>query len=624
MSDQPDILPLAADFAPATREDWLRIVSASLKGAPFDKKLIGKTYDGLHIEPLYERAADAVPVPGRMPGAPWQLIARVDHPDPAAANVQARHDLENGATGLALVFAGAIGSYGYGLEPSETAIARALDGIHLDAGIAIECDLNATADAARLLANHVEKRGFAPTSVDIRFALDPLGTAAVQGRMPFPWARAAQELATLAGQLSERGFSRRLAAADARPVHAAGGSEAQELAVALGNALAFLRAFEAGGIELESARDLIFFRLAADADQFLTVAKFRALRRLWARVQEACGLAARPAFVSAETAWRMMTRREAAVNMLRTTMAAFAAGIGGADAVTVLPFTAALGLPDKHARRIARNTQLILLEESNLAKVSDPAAGSGAVEALTAQLCAAAWTLFQEIEAAGGGAAALESGLIQRIIAALRTERVTAIARRRDVLTGTSEFPDLAEVPPTVLDVAPIRPPEIPSGVSFEPLPAMRLAEPFERLRDRSDRLVAETGEPPKIFLANLGSLAVFTARANFAKNLFAAGGIEALNTGGFADLDTMVAAFQASGASAACLCSSDENYAAQAEDAARRLAAAGARQVYLAGRPGEREPAWRQAGIETFIHVGCDVLATLEDAYARFASQAG
>jgi methylmalonyl-CoA mutase len=624
MSDQPDILPLAADFTPATRDDWLRIVSASLKGAPFDKKLVGRTYDGLHIEPLYERAVKAAPIPGREPGAPWQLIARVDHPDPAAANAQARHDLENGATGLALVFAGAIGGYGYGIEPSETAIARALDGIHLDASIAIECDVGSMADVSRLLADYVEKRGFAQTSVDIRFALDPLGSAAVQGCLPAPWPRAAQDLATLASHLSERGFSRRLAAADARPVHAAGGSEAQELAVALGNALAYLRAFEAGGSELERARDLIFFRLAADADQLLTVAKFRAVRRLWARVQEACGLAATPAFVSAETAWRMMTRREAAVNMLRTTMAAFAAGIGGADAVTVLPFTAALGLPDRHARRIARNTQLILLEESNLAKVGDPAAGSGAMEALTDQLCAAAWTLFQQIEAAGGAAAALEAGLIQRKVAAVRGERATAVARRRDVLTGTTEFPDLAEVAPTVLEVPSMRPPDIHRSVAFEPLAVMRLAAPFERLRDRSDRLLAETGARPQIFLADLGSLAVFTARASFAKNFFAAGGIEAVDSGGFADLDAMVAAFRASGASAACLCSSDETYGAQAENAARRLVTAGARHVYLAGRPGEREAAWRQAGIGTFIYAGCDALATLDDAYARFAPPAG
>ncbi len=233
--------------------------------------------------------------------------------------------------------------------------------------------------------------------------------------------------------------------ADGRIVHNAGGSEAQELAFALASAVSYLRALEASGIPLDAARGMIYFRLAADADQFLTIAKFRAMRKLWARIEEACGLAPKPAFVAAETAWRMMTRRDPAVNMLRATVAVFSAGLGGADAVTVLPHTMALGLPDRFARRVARNTQLILLEESNLAKVADPAAGSGGIEALTRQLCEAAWSQFQEIETAGGAAAALEQGLIQAKVAAVRAEREKNIARRKDALTGTSEFPNLKE-----------------------------------------------------------------------------------------------------------------------------------------------------------------------------------
>src|SRR4029077_5138705 len=165
----------------------------------------------------------------------------------------------------------------------------------------------------------------------------------------------------------------------------------------------------------------IFFRLAVDADQFLSIAKLRALRLLWARVEEGCGLTPQPVFVSATTGWRMLTQRDPWVNLLRATVAVFSAGLGGADAVTVLAFTAALGLPDRFARRLARNTQLILLEEANLAKVADPAAGTGAMEDLTTKLCDAAWKLFQEIEATGGVVAALEAGLIQRKVAALRS-----------------------------------------------------------------------------------------------------------------------------------------------------------------------------------------------------------
>jgi methylmalonyl-CoA mutase len=345
------------------------------------------------------------------------------------------------------------------------------------------------------------------------------------------------------------------------------------------------------------------------------MAKFRALRKLWARVEEACGVAPKAAYVAAETAWRMMTRRDPNVNMLRITMAIAAAGLGGADSITALPHTAALGLPDAFARRIARNTQLILLEESNLAKVADPAAGSGAIEDITGKMCAAAWSLFQEIEAMGGAWAALEQGLIQGKVAAVRAQRLEAVARRKDALTGTSDFPDLHESQPAVLDVANIAVPKEPAvAVAIEPLRRIRLAEPFERLREASDRILAERGVRPKVFLANLGKLSDFTARAGFAKNFFEAGGIEAVTNDGFASYDAMLAAFKASGARLACLCSTDEVYAKEAITAAKALA--DANHVYLAGRPRELDAALKAAGVGTFVYAGCDALATLRAAH--------
>jgi methylmalonyl-CoA mutase len=286
----------------------------------------------------------------------------------------------------------------------------------------------------------------------------------------------------------------------------------------------------------------------------------------------------------------------------------------------VLPHTAALGLPDAFARRLARNTQLILLEESNLAKVSDPVAGSGAIEDITGKLAAAAWSLFQEIEVAGGAWAALERGLIQDKVAAVRAEREQAVARRKDTLTGSSDFPDLDETPPTVLDVPPlIAPQESTVALRTAALPRIRLAAPFERLRDASDRMLAQTGARPKIFLANLGTMSDFTARATFAKNFFAAGGIAAVTNDGFASRDDMVAAFKASGAKLVCLCSSDAVYASEAVDAARALA--GAKHIYLAGRPRAQEAALKDAGVGTFIHAGCDVLATLTAAHEMLQS---
>ena len=602
-------IPLAAEFPPATRDDWLKLAQAALKGAPFER-LMRSTYDGLSIEPIYPRRADAAPVAGRAPGMPWQVMQRVDHLDPAAANAEALHDLENGANGLSLVFAGAIGEYGYGLPPGADALARALEGVMPDAGISLDLDLSIPAREAPLhLAAWIKERGVDPKAVRVRCGLDPLRSLAVEGASPLSWPDLAALLVKLVSDLAGRGFTGPFITADGRVIHNAGGSEAQELAYVLATGVAYLRALEAGGIALADARRMFHFRLSADADQFLTMAKFRSLRKLWARVEEACGLTPEPCFIAAETAWRMMTRHDPHVNMLRTTIATAAAGLGGADAITVLPFTAAIGLPDRFARRVARNMQLILLEESNLARVSDPAAGSGALEALTDQMCRAAWSVFQEIEAAGGACAALQAGLIQRKVAETRAAREKAIATRKAALTGTSEFPILAEVDVKVLAAEPFQIPALATrALSAEAMPPMRLAEPYEALRDASDRQLAATGARPRVFLANLGTLAESMARATFAQNFFAAGGIEAVSSDGSGDL---AAAFMASGAKLACLCSTDEVYAREAAAAAKALAAAGARHIYLAGKP--RDPApLTAAGIGTFIFTGCDALETL------------
>jgi len=614
MSDE---LPLAAEFPPTTEADWRKLVEAALKGAAFDRRLVSQTYDGLRVEPLYAGAAGAKPIAGRIPGAPWTLMQRVDHPDPVAANKQALEDLENGATGLTLVFAGSLNANGYGLDASAAALERALKDVELDAGITIDFNLSPpTRNAVQLFAALVKSRKISPASVDLRASINPIGGFAASGASPKPWSELSKTFAAAICDLADQGFRGPFAVADGRIIHNAGGSEAQELAFALAAAVDCLRALEAGGVPLDSARSMIYFRLSADADEFLTIAKFRAMRKLWARVEQACGVAPKTTTVAAETAWRMMTKRDPYVNMLRTTIAVSAAGLGGADNIAALPHTAALGLPDAFARRVARNTQLVLLEESNLAKVSDPAAGSGAIEALTSQLCTAAWKQFQEFEAAGGAWAALERGLLQQKVAAVRAERQKSTARRKDALTGTSDYPNLQEKTPAVLKVAPVVPPkESGTKAVIEPLPSIRLSEPFEKLRDASDRMIARTGSRPKVFLANLGKVADFTARAMFAKNFYEAGGIEALNNDGFKDQIEMLAAFKKSGAKLACLCSSDAIYFQQAAHAANALTTAGAI-VHLAGRPGDHEADWQAAGVKTFIFMGCDVVSTLQAAH--------
>lgn len=610
-------LSLASEFPAATSEAWRGLVDRVLKGADFDKKLVSRTYDGLRIEPLYQKATPAGLIGRSQPG-PWRVAARLDHPDPGAANALALADLEGGADAIVLTEAGAPTGRGFGLTSLDVdGLDQALQGVMLDlVTLGLETAPFKGREAAALVTELAARRGHEPGALTIDFGLDPIGDLARSGCLPLPWPDLAKRFAETAAWLSEAGFGGSRARIDARAYHEAGASEAQELAAALATGVAYLRALEAGGHTLEAARDWLSFLLIADADEFLTVAKLRALRLLWAKVEAGCGLAPKPLRLHAETAWRSTTRRDPWVNLLRGTIAAFSAGIGGADLVTVLPFTAALGLPDAFARRLARNTQIILLEEANVWRVQDPVAGSGGFEALTEALAEEAWRLFQAIEQEGGLVESLRRGALQGRIAATRAQRDTATATRRNAITGTSEFPNIHESAVAVLLPAP-GPSELASGsgpgiFDSEALPSIRVAEPYERLRDRSDEILAETGQRPRVFLANLGPLSAFTARATFAKNAFEAGGFEAIGNDGFGPLEALVDGYRASGAPLACLCSSDEIYGTQADRAAAALQNAGARGIYLAGRPGELEHDLRQAGLTGFIALGADLVQVL------------
>ncbi|QFU15961.1 methylmalonyl-CoA mutase family protein [Microvirga thermotolerans] len=620
-----DDLALAAEFPTSSREQWLRLVEGVLKGADFERKLVSRTYEGLAIQPLYPKAEGTSPIARAEPG-PWRIAQRMDHPDLEAANALALADLEGGADSLALVTRKAPSARGFGLA-AETVdeLDRVLAGVMLDL-VHVRLDAGGR---GRIVAGHfatlAERRGHALSQISADLGLDPIGAMAALGVLSAPWPVVAGRLGETLADLTERGFAGRTALADGRPYHEAGAGEAQELAAVLATGVAYLRALEHYGHSLEAARDALSFLLVADADEFLTVAKFRALRRLWARVEQMSDLVPKPIRLHAETAWRMTTRRDPWVNMLRGTIAAFSAGIGGADSICALPFTAALGLPDAFARRIARNTQLILLHESNLWRVADPAAGAGGFEALTDALCEKAWSLFQEIERDGGIVESLMRGTLQARIAETRARRERAVATRREPITGTSEFPNLGEAEVAVLLPSPAAGAAAQGGnaapaeaVHIAPLPSLRTAEPFERLRDRSDALLAKTGTRPKVFLANLGPLASFTARATFAKNFFEAGGIEAVSNDGFADLGALLEAASASRARLVCICSSDEIYQEQAVGAAKALRGAGFGPIYLAGRPAGLEQDLREAGVADFIFLGCDVLSVLAEALDR------
>lgn len=647
----PDLSFMSAFPAP-TQEAWRAAVDKVLKGGDFEKRLVARTADGIRIEPLYA-AASPPARPLRAQAGRWQVTARLDHPAPAEAQKLALADLEGGANALTIAFAGARAARGYGLVADDVAaLDAALDGAMLDL---IQLRLDPAPEGrinALLLAALVERRGLSPEALSIDFGMDPIGVFASTGGLAASWAEVGRRLAATIRALKARGFNGPFVTVDTRPWHEAGASEAQELGYGVASAIAYLRALEAEGFSLEEARDAISFTLVADTDEFLTIAKLRAARLLWARIQGACGLTPAPMVLHAETAWRSLTRRDPWVNLLRGTVATFSAGIGGADGVTVQPFTAALGLADDFARRIARNTQLVLLEEANLWRVADPAAGSGSFETLTQALCEQGWAQMQAIEREAkdglpGILSALTAGTVQAALERQREARARAIVTRREPITGSSEFPNLKEAAVTVLDVAPVTTgtstgrtgtapdPEAliarlaagaerqegliapQDGLRAQALPSQRLAEPFEALRDRADA----AAERPVVFLATLGSVADFTARAGFARNLFEAGGLAAPVGEGFAreggtDLAALAAAYMASGARLACLCGSDAAYATEGVAAAQALTAAGAT-VWLAGRPGELEASLNNAGVRSFIYAGCDAVAVLTEALA-------
>ena len=544
------------------------------------------------------------------PGA-WKISQRMDHPDAAAAGAMARTDLEGGADALTLTVSDAFSGRGFGVR-IETGrdLDAALAGIDLDR-IALRLDAGARVlELAAFFASHARARRLTSAALDVDFGHDPIGNIARSGVLPGDPARGLRETQAL---LRGAGFSGHLMLADGRPYHEAGAGEAQELACVIATGAAYLRWLEACGLCLEEARAEIAFLLVADADELLSLAKFRALRLLWARVESACGLAPQSIRLHAETAFRMMTRHDPWVNILRAAMGAFCAGAGGADTVTVLPFTLALGLPDDFARRLARNTQSILIQESNLATVADPAAGAGSFETLTHELCARAWTLFQSYEAMGGMLKSLQAGVPQREIGASAAARRAAIARCTPPVTGTSAFPLLAEAPVHVLAPAPAPAGERETALDVSRLPAHRDAEPYECLRAAADEYFRDTGERPKVFLVNLGEPQGFAAASTFAVNFFAAAGMESLATQGFATALAAAEPFRASGCKVACICAPDTASAPALMAAARTLTGAGAARVCLAGRkPDDAQEAPREAINAEFIFAGCDAVTTL------------
>ncbi|WP_171512403.1 methylmalonyl-CoA mutase small subunit [Mycolicibacterium fortuitum] len=554
---------------------------ADLPAEP-ERLLDSQTYEGFAIRPLYT-TLDATPesaLPGQWPfvrggdalrdvKSGWRVVESfpaVPGTDVGTVNGAVLVALTEGASALHLRVGGEDGI-------SLNELDRLLDGVFLDLvpvifdGVAsTEHNLAGIAEAVLPLLKDLDEDQRSRLSIDL--GADPL-TAQLSGKS------AADEADLLATVSKFAGYAGgvRAVTVDGPAFHNLGSSAAWELAGSIAAAVSYLRILTDGGVSAADALRQISFRYAADDDQFMTIAKLRVARQLWARVAEVVGAAEHGAArIHAVTSLPMMTQRDPWVNMLRTTLAAFSAGVGGADTVQVHPFDAAIpggreGTSTSFARRIARNTQLLLLEESHIGQVLDPAGGSWFVEDLTAQLAEQAWAHFQDIEARGGFVAARD--YIAAQIAEVAERRRDDIAHRRTAITGVNEFPNLDEKP-------------LPQAASASSI--ARYAAGFEALRDRSDAFLASTGARPKVLLLPLGPLAEHNIRTTFASNLLASGGIEAINPGTVEAAAIAAAVADAGAPTVALLCGTDARYGAEASDAVAAARAAGIRQVLLAG----------------------------------------
>ena len=609
---------------PAGADDWMALVERTVRGRDL-AELSSTARDGIEIRPLYtggpERPAALADADPRRLEAGWDI--RQHHGTAAAAadaigrlGAEIGQDLAGGVTSVELEVPAGIDADG---------LDALLDGVDIAATPLAFSPRSEPGAAEALIA--LAARRDADLSPGSSLGIDPLGEWARSGRrmdcapaaawtaslVPSPGGSGSQGSRSEDSDVSRLASGVRVFTVDAVRYADAGATEAQALGWATATGVAYVRALVEAGVPVDAAAGLIGFRLAATADQFVTIAALRAARVMWARVVTASGGSRQAArqYQHAVTASHTYSRRDPWVNLLRGATAALAAGVGGADAVTVLPFDHASGAVDADGalgRRLARNTQLLLLEESHLGRAADPAGGSFYVESLTEQLASAGWRVLQDVEASGGIEAAVDSGALTAAMEESWQSRLGSLRTRSEPLTGVSEFPLLDELAPESLAAS-----DAPDAGG---LPVRRLAEPFEDLRDAADRYRMATGDRPAVWIAALGPASAHSARTAWAKNLLAAGGIEAQGATG---LDSPIAAaadFAASGLTAAVITGSDDIYRLRGSGTANALAESGAIFVALAcdpGTPAELLEELRSAGVDEVWRDGMDAAAALE-----------
>lgn len=604
---EPEDLVLAGDFEAPSYEQWaIEVAKVMNRGRPEDKQLTAeqavsrlqtKTVDGLVIEPIYT-INDAIGDLGVPTASPytrgttvrdgsldaWDVRALHEDPDAAFTRQAIRTDLERGATSIWLR-----------VDPDAISAAdleEDLADVLLElAKVEVSSRTNQDA-AAEALLKLFDASGKDKDHLSLNLGIDPIGFAALNG--------GPADLSGLSGWVKRlEGYSKsRAIVIDGTIYHNAGAGDIHEAAYLLATGAEYVRALIEQGISADEAFDAIVFRVSATTDQVATIARLRALRMAWSRVGEVFGVSEgkRGARQHAVTSWREITRDDAYVNILRGTIETFSAAVGGAEAITVLPLDTAWGLPNDFSRRVARNTQVVLAEESNIGRVNDPAGGAWYIESLTRQIAEKAWAVFQQIESAGGMASYLAAGKVVADLAEVNTERAKQLASRKLPITGVSEFPNHTEKP---LEVK-----ARPQAPARNGLVWRRDSEVFEELRD------ATAGKDAKVFLACIGTRRDYGGREGFASNYFHIAGLDTPEAEG-ADAETLINAWRESATPVVCLCSSPKVYGAQGFEIAKAFKDAGA-YVILAGNIRELGDVDTAGVVDDTIALGKDVVAGL------------
>lgn len=678
---------LFAEFKPSTYEEWKEASIQLLKGAPFDKKMYSKTPEGIVLKPIYNKEdinfEVSLPgyddyVRGTTPdgnkGSPWKIDQQICASTPSEFNAAALDALNKGQTAIEIKLdcasgdgidadkasAGKVGCRGLSISTKKD-FETALKGIETDC---VEINISTGSKAADIAAALYASQKGKKLSGGIRF--DPIGVLAKRGKLNRKLECAFSEMFALASFNAKNMPSFGAIGVDTMPYAEAGASATEELGVAMATACAYLREMLARGMTIDEVAPLVRFRISLGSDFFMTIAKLRAARVTWAKVVESFGGSeeSRKIRLNAMTANFNKTVYDPYVNLLRTATEAFSGVIGGCESMTVSPFDEIVRKPDEFSARIARNQQIILQEECNLADVIDPAGGSYFVETLTKELAGKAWEFFVKIEAAGGIVKALESGLVQDSIAATFDGKKKLIDTRRSSVVGTNNYANLGEkllekpackckeiFTARAAEVASVKSDvKVELGdkkgadaisvlveaaangasisalaaamcacngaeTSVKPLAIHRAVEHFEALRKASADFKAQTGNGPKVFLATMGPLVQHKIRADFIRGFFQVGGFDVIYPNGFQTPDEAAKAFAESGAKYAVICSTDDTYPELVPPTAKALKAAKAdATVFLAGIPNpDFEQSYKDAGLDGSISIKSNNYETLK-----------